>query len=108
MNKPFDVDIDNLLNDNLPEETHILDPQTIKTNASLYNSNKLCEMIICDRYFNFNQEISVICMEELSNRRLNGDTFDYETYIETESKKLPKLDFPIPDIRNLINKNFKK
>ena len=63
----------------------------IENNISSYLSIKLCEMIVCNRYFDFNKKITELCMEELSRRRLAGDNFDYESYIEKISKELPDL-----------------
>jgi hypothetical protein len=63
----------------------------IENNISNYLSNKLCEMIVCNRYFDFNKKITELCMKELSRRRLDGDSFDYESYIEKISKELPEL-----------------
>jgi hypothetical protein len=41
-------------------------------------------------------------MEELANRRVAGDTFDFETYIEKSFNELPKLDFAIPDLGDVL------
>lgn len=54
-------------------------------------SEKLCEMIVCDRYLGFGEKISPICMEELARRRIAGDTFDFESYIDQAYKKLPVI-----------------
>lgn len=81
-----------------------LDINLIESKLPGHSSKKLCEMIVCDRYFGFNQEISVLCMEELSKRRLNGDDFNFEEYIENSLKSLPVLNFNNSmDIRSLIS-----
>jgi hypothetical protein len=85
-----------------PDEEVKLDVEKIKSNIQTYGSEKLCEMIVCDRYFGFNQEITVICMEELSRRRSTGDVFDFESYIKNSESKLPVLDFKLPDFKQLI------
>lgn len=54
-----------------------------------FSTQKLCEIIITYRYMNIFREEAVICMQELASRREAGDQFDYETFIETEGKKLP-------------------
>jgi hypothetical protein len=41
-------------------------------------------------------------MEELSNRRQNGDIFDFESYIDTEYSKLPELNFSVTDFSAAI------
>lgn len=81
-----------------------LDIGQIKANLPQYSSQKLCEMIVCDRYFGFEHKISTICMEELAKRRLAGDIFNYETHIDLVTKELPVLDLSVaPDIRTIMN-----
>lgn len=94
---------------NEPLEEVTLDLNLIKSKVPEFNSKKLCEMIVCDRYFGFNQDIAVMCMEELAKRRINGDSFDFETSIEDSLKELPPLnisgDF---DIRAILNQSIGK
>jgi hypothetical protein len=81
-----------------------LDIDQIKSNLPQYSNQKLCEMIVCDRYFGFEQKISTICMEELASRRLAGDVFNFEAHIERVTKELPVLDLSAaPDIRTIMN-----
>jgi len=81
-----------------------VDFDKIQDNLPQYSSQKLCEMIVCDRYFGFGQSISVMCMEELARRRLAGDSFNYEAHIAEISKEMPELDLSItPDIRTVLN-----
>jgi hypothetical protein len=80
-----------------------LDLDEVRAHVPEYTNEKLCDMIVCDRYFGFEESIYVICMEELSKRRTNGDMFDFETYIDLAQKELPVLDFSIPDIRSVLN-----
>ena len=88
-----------------------LDMDKIKENIPSCSNEKLCEMIVCDRYFGFGQKIRVICMEELAKRRLAGDNFDFESYIDNAYKQLPILDFNM-DIRKVLKQamtgKFKK
>lgn len=84
------------LTDNLFETDEII------KNVPTYTSKKLCSMIICDRYLGINEKIAVVCMEELAKRREGGDTFDFESFIEQEFSKLPKLDFSVPDLRTVL------
>ncbi len=79
-----------------------LDLDKVKENIPQYSSEKLCEMIICDRYFGFEQKIAILCMTELASRRINGDTFNFEEYIEEKYKELPVLSFEMPDLRNVL------
>lgn len=76
--------------------------EKVKENLPTYTNEKLCEMIVCDRYFGFDKKISNICMEELSNRRLAGDTFEFEKYIDQVYNELPVLNFAMPDIRTVL------
>lgn len=80
----------------------ILDIELVKKNIPIYTSEKLCDMIVCSRYFGFNEEISILCMEELSNRRVNGDDFNFEFQIENSIKELPELNFKMPDLRSVL------
>src|SRR5260221_5153063 len=76
-----------------------LDIDQVAANIPLYSNQKLCEMIVCDRYFGFEQKISAICMAELAKRRQAGDVFNFESYIEQVNKEMPVLDLSVaPDI----------
>lgn len=86
----------------LPFEEVKLDIDKIKENVPQYSNEKLCEMIVCDRYFGFEHKISAICMEELAKRRANGDTFNFESYIDSFYNELPVLNFSTPDIRIVL------
>lgn len=98
-NKEFDE----FFNDDSPIEDVKLDFDQIKENLPSYSNEKLCEMIVCDRYFGFGQKIDFLCMEELARRRIAGDKFNFEAYIDQSMKELPVLDFSItPDIRQIL------
>ena len=99
INKEFE----DLLGPEEPIENVKLDLEVIKANLPSYTNEKLCEMIVCDRYFGFDKKIDIICMEELVKRRIAGDQFHFESYIEKCHKELPVLDFTIPDIRTVLN-----
>jgi hypothetical protein len=89
-----------------------LNLDTVKENLPKYSSQKLCEMIVCDRYFGCYKAIAIMCMEELAARRTAGDEYNFEDYIDKAFNELPKLDFSIPDIgdvlRQVINRKLKK
>lgn len=85
------------------QETVNLDLELVRKNVPVYSSEKLCEMIVCDRYFGCYRAIAVMCMEELAKRRGAGDQFDFETYIETKLNELPKLNFEVFDIRETLH-----
>jgi hypothetical protein len=93
------------------DETQIkhtsINMELIKKNVPSYSNEKLCEMIVCDRYFSMGKEISIICMEELGKRRETGDTFNFEEYIDKSFKELPELNFEMPDLRSILNQVIK-
>lgn len=80
-----------------------MDLDKIKENLPSYSSEKLCEMLVCDRYLGMGKNISIICMEELAKRRMAGDAFNFESHITEIQKELPVLDFTIPDIQEVLN-----
>lgn len=75
-----------------------IDPDKIKGNLKEYSSEVLCDMIVCSRYLNYHQEIAISCMEELSDRRINGSNFNFEEYIDNALKEMPDLNFTLPDL----------
>jgi hypothetical protein len=85
-----------------------LDMNLVKSNIPGYPSEKLCEMIVCDRYFGMGQGISVLCMEELAKRRVAGEIFPFEEKIEEKQKSLPPLNFEVPDIRTILTQAIGK
>lgn len=95
-------DFDEFIESDEPIEEVKLDLSEIEKNIQNYSNEKICEMIICDRYFGLEKSLSIVCMQELSKRRLAGDTFNFETYIEVNQKDLPVLDFSISDIRTVL------
>ena len=96
-------ELEELLGDDSPVEDVTLDLDLVKSLIPQYSNEKLCEMIVCDRYFGFGEKLSPICMEELARRRIAGDTFDFESYIDQTYKELPVLDLTIPDVRSILH-----
>lgn len=97
-------ELDDLYNfDSDDPEANSLDIELVRKNIPTYNSQKLCEMIVCDRYFGCYREIAIMCMEELAHRRIAGDTFDFESCIESSFNELPKLSFAMPDVRDVLH-----
>ncbi len=80
-----------------------LDIDLVKSNVPKYSNEKLCEMIVCDRYFGFEHKIAIICMEELAKRRTAGDTFAFEGHIEHLQKEMPVLNLVNPDLRSMLH-----
>lgn len=99
------------LNDDQEELTfEELNIDKVKEKIPTHSSTKLCEMIVCDRYFGCYAEVAVACMEELAKRRTAGDNFDFESYIEKSYNELPKLEINLPNLadvmRSLVGKKF--
>lgn len=93
-------DLEDELEDILEAEE--LDIEKIKLNLHLYNTETICEIIVCNRYLNVYNELTVLCMNELSSRRVNGDNFDFEKHIDNSLNALPKININIPDIGTLF------
>lgn len=94
--------------DSPEQEYKPLDIETVRQMVPSYSSQKLCEMIVCDRYFGCFREVAVICMEELAQRRQNGDSFPFEKVINDAYSTLPELNFnPNIDIRTVLQQSIK-
>jgi hypothetical protein len=76
--------------------------EKIKLKLPSYTNEKLCEIIVCDRYFGCFKEMAVICMEELAVRRSNGNDFKFEDYIEKALSTLPKLNLNLPNLGDVL------
>lgn len=77
--------------------------QEFINNLNKFSNTKLCEIVITNRYIGVMRDEAVLSMEELVKRRNNGDNFDYETYIQQEFEKLPKLDLDLNKILSIKN-----
>lgn len=91
-------------------ENNVLNIETITENLSQFSSQKLSEMIVSVRYFKLDQEIALLCMKELSDRRSAGESFSFEEYIEKSLLELPKLDFDLFSLKSVLTEivNTKK
>lgn len=87
------------------------DIEKIKAKLPTYSSKKLCDMIVCDRYFGCYKDMAIYCMEELAARRIAGDNFNFEEQINKSMSDLPPLNFQVPDLgamlRGLIGQTTK-
>lgn len=83
-------------------QNNALDIKTITENLSQFSSQKLSEMIVSVRYFKLDQEISILCMKELSDRRIAGEIYSFEEYIEKSLLELPKLDFDLFSLKSVL------
>jgi hypothetical protein len=97
--KMIDDEDDNLDDLEIPQ----LNPAEVIANLSQYSIVKLCDIVICDRYLGFNNELGIACMEELGRRRANGETFNFEEYIDKEYNDLPKIEATMPDLKTALN-----
>jgi len=104
----FDFDFEEDLKNTDEIKNVTLNLEEVKKKVPEFASTKLCEMIVCDRYFGLGKNIAVICMEELAKRRLNGDDFDFESYIDAAYAELPPLNFNMPDLRTVLNQAIKQ
>ena len=55
-----------------------------------FDSKAICAIIVTAKYFGNNENTIKLCMQTLSERRFNGENFDFETFIKDEYDKLPK------------------
>lgn len=78
----------------LPEQD-TSNPQEELTKMS---NEKLCEIVVVYRYLGMLKDQSILAMEELGNRRKNGDPFEYEKEIEKMHQSLPKIKLDMKDI----------
>jgi hypothetical protein len=76
-------------------------------NLEKNKSEDLAAQIVAYRALGINKDVALKCMEELSNRRKNGDDFNFEEYIELELKKITKIpDSNISNLGNTVNSVF--
>ena len=54
-------------------------------------SETLAAHVVVYRTLKLDKELALICMQELARRRLVGEEFDYETYIEEKTKTIPQM-----------------
>jgi hypothetical protein len=78
-----------------------LNLEEFKINISQMSNNKLCEIIVANRYLGIMREAAILSMEELARRRTVGDDFRYEDHIEKLMSTLPKFDLDLNKIMKL-------
>lgn len=89
--------------DEVEGEFEDLTEDQIRTMLPNFPGAKLADIIITSRYIGLYKELAVDAMQELSNRRLAGDSFQYEQYIDDNLQALPKIDFTLPNIASLLD-----
>ena len=67
-------------------------------NPKLLPNDRLCEIIVVQRYLGIMQTEAIASMEELTNRRLAGDNFEYEKKIEEILSGLPNFNLDLKKI----------
>lgn len=75
------------------------DIDEFKKTLQIISNNKLCEIIVANRYLGIMKDEAIASMEELARRRTNGDDFKYESHIDQLLESLPKFNL---DIANVI------
>lgn len=110
INNIFEISIDNEITEPTSSESVSFDLEKIKKKIPSHSSKKLCEIIVSARYLGLNEELDILCMEELSKRRSFGDNFEFEDFIEKSSNELPPLKFTSDgfDIRQIIQQAIGK
>lgn len=76
--------------------------EEFQKNIHSFSNEKLCSIIASSNVLKLNKEVVGLCMKELANRRLNGENFDFECYIETLASSYPKLEFTIPSLLDIL------
>lgn len=54
------------------------------------SSKTLAAQIVAFRVLGLNKEDAILAMEELHKRKINGDDFDYNKYIDDKIKETPQ------------------
>jgi hypothetical protein len=62
------------------------------------SSEKLCEVIVSQRYLGIMRDEAILCMKELAKRRASGDTFEFEKRIEEILNSLPKIKIDMNEV----------
>lgn len=60
-------------------------------------SKNLAGYVVVYRSLGIYKELSIKCMQELMDRRVGGDEFNFEEYIEEQLKNIPKPN----DLKNI-------
>ena len=75
------------------------DLTAFRENLPNMTDEHLCGVIVSFRYLGLLREQSLMAMEELAKRRANGDTFQFEEFVEEKLKTMPKLN---TDMRSIL------
>ena len=70
------------------------------------SNEALAAQIVVYRALGFNAELAIQCMQELANRRFQGNIFDYESFIDQELNKLPKSTLTVEQSQVLLQQSL--
>lgn len=97
----FFDELDALLkNDDIINENDVNKIDISKVNISLFSDEMLCSTIVCERVLKINSR-QIDCMKELSLRRQNGSTFQFEDFIDSKMKEFPKQEIVRPQFEDI-------
>ena len=72
--------------------------EEFKNNIDKFSNNKLCEIVVANRYLGIMRDEAIASMEELAKRRAAGEEFAYEQHIEQLLSSLPKINLDLNQI----------
>jgi len=67
------------------------------------SNEHLCSIVASNRYLKINPHMEIICMQELSRRRANGDNFLFENKINEYLSSFTPINSNIPDILSILS-----
>lgn len=77
--------------------------EKLKSSLPGFSSDKLCQIVVAHRYLGFSEDLAILAMEELGKRRVAGDSFDFESCIDSSLAQLPPLNFNFSDIKKFLS-----
>jgi len=77
-----------------------MEEDNIQENIKQFSNEKLCEIIVSNRYLGVLREEALACMHELAWRREQGEIFAYEQKIEELLLSLPKINLNLKEVMN--------
>jgi hypothetical protein len=78
--------------------------QQMRDSIPHQSSPKLAEMVVAYRYLGLYEEISILAMEELGKRRVAGESFEFEKYIDEKIASLPVMKLKKNDISSFFSR----
>lgn len=81
-----------------------ISPEILKT----FSSEKICSLIASNRYLRFSDSLEVLAMQELAQRRIDGDNFEFENLIKEYSSTFVPINIKLPDLMKIAAEYRKK